>query len=77
MTTTSTTIDELTDAQYEVADKIEKYLEAHAGKDFTRSVVANRVHTDYQTAQTVLAYMAERGYVTSFGAGSWTHYTAR
>ncbi len=68
---------ELTDAEFEIADRIETLLEADPARSWTPSEVARKVHTTTGDAARVLAYMKANRYVTAIGNGAWTRYLAR
>lgn len=68
---------ELTDEQYEIADKIERILEGPAGKDgLPPSGVARRAKVTYDQAWTVLTWMVRHQYAHTSGNGAWTRYHA-
>jgi len=55
--TTSRSTWVLTDEQGEIADQIDLWLEARAGKDFSTSQIARGVHADLFDVDTVLRWM--------------------
>lgn len=64
---------ELTAEQFEIADRIETFLES-APYWMTPSNIGRHVKTDTATARIVLSYMAERGYVLVDGNGNRARY---
>lgn len=71
-----TLADELTEAQYEIADTITLWLEAHAGAH-SRSVIARGVKADYQEVATALAWLDRNRMIAADGNGCWRKYAAR
>lgn len=71
-----TLTDNLTDAQFDIADRIVPWLETHAGMH-SRSAVARGVKTDYDDTATALAWLDRNIMVASLGNGSWRKYGAR
>lgn len=67
---------ELTDTQYELADKITLWLEAHAGSH-TRSAIARGCGVATHEAAAVLESMEQHTEVAAAGNGSWKRYAAR
>jgi hypothetical protein len=76
MNTNTTTAQDLTDAQYEVADQIVAWLEAHAGIH-SRSVIARGVKASYDDVAAALTFMDSYRMVTADGNKSWRKYGAR
>jgi hypothetical protein len=78
MNTDLTTItDELTDAEFEIADRIELWLEARPGKLHNRSSIAKGVKAEYWEVHHVLNWMDRFVYVVAEGNGCWRKYGAR
>lgn len=75
MTTTTTTKD-LSDTQYEVADRIVAWLETHAGLH-NRSTIARAVKADYADVAAALTFMDNYRMVVADGNKSWRKYGAR
>lgn len=70
---TSTGTDELTDEQFQLADRIDLVLE-NAGNGLTISAIAKRARGDYHDVADVLAYLLKHEYAHTSGNGSWAHY---
>jgi hypothetical protein len=70
---------DLTDAQYELADKISAFLETQkdAAVSWAPSAVAKRVRCTTNQARTVLQWMAAHHEVLTSGNGAWTRYEHR
>lgn len=67
--------DTLTDAQCDLAERIEGLLRTKAvEKTWTPSEVAQRLRVDTATARTVLLWMARYLYVRTYGEGARTRY---
>jgi hypothetical protein len=66
----------LTDAQYEVADRIVAWLEAHAGLH-NRSTIARAVKADYSDVAAALNFMERYTMVVADGNKSWRKWGAR
>jgi hypothetical protein len=60
-------VTELTDAQYEIADAIERWLEARPGRDFNTSQIARGVKASHPDTRKVLRWMAINRYVNHNG----------
>lgn len=71
-----TLADELTDAQYGIADAIVPWLEDHQGAH-SRSVIARGVKADYQEVATALAWLDRNRMIAADGNKSWRKYAAR
>lgn len=67
--------DELSNEQYEVADRIEAALE-RTPEGLTPSAAARAARTDYATALAALQYMVAHLYAHTSGNGAWTRYHA-
>lgn len=67
---------ELTDEQYDLADRIELVLEAAPAAGLTPSAVARRVRTTTAQAALVLAWLTECRYAHTSGNGAWRRYHA-
>jgi hypothetical protein len=76
MTTNTSTAKDLTDAQYEIADSIELWLEAHPGKLHNRSAIARGVKADHAEVSSVLNWMDVNRMVIADGNGCWRKYRA-
>ena len=72
-----TLTDELTDAQYEIADAITLWLEDHHQGAHSRSVIARGVKADYQEVATALAWLDRNRMIAADGNKSWRKYAAR
>lgn len=67
--------DDLTDEQYDLADRIEGLLRTKPPEvTWTPSDIARRLHVDTTTARTVLSWMARRLYVRTYGNGARMRY---
>lgn len=75
--TAAISTNELTDAEFEIADRIEALLEADPTQSWTPSGVAREVRVTTTDAARVLAYLLTNRYITAAGNGAWTRYTAR
>lgn len=75
--TTATATSELSDSEYEIADRIYALLESDVTRSWTPSSAARKVHTDTTTAAAVLRWMREHRMVAADGNGAWTRYSAR
>lgn len=71
-----TLTDDLTDAQYEIADAIVPWLEGHQGAH-NRSAIARGVKADYQEVATALAWLDRNRMIAADGNKSWRKYAAR
>lgn len=69
-------LDELTEAQWAVADRVEAVLEAADRSGMTISMVARKVRCDYLDARAVLAYLDRHQYAHTTGNGAWSRYHA-
>jgi hypothetical protein len=69
--------DELTDEQYEIADRIELWLEAHPGKLYNRSTIARGVKAGHAEVTTILAWLDRNRMVVADGNGCWRKYGVR
>lgn len=58
---------DLTDEQYELADKIELWLEARPHRDFNTSQIARGVHADHAETSSVLYWMTIHQHINSNG----------
>jgi hypothetical protein len=67
---------DLTDEQYELADRIEAALEAAGPDGLTPSRIARKAHADYHETCDVLFWMVAHQYAHTSGNGAWTHYHA-
>ena len=78
MTTTDQlrTDDDLSIADYALADLLEVALEAANADGLTPSVAARKVRSDRDTTARVLAWMVANQYAHSTGNGAWRHYHA-
>lgn len=67
---------DLTEAQYDVADRIELAMEADPDTTWTPSALARKVRADYDDVVTVLRWLVAGQYgVTTCGkGGAWTRY---
>lgn len=68
--------DNLTDAQYEVADAIVIWLENHTGLH-NRSTIARGVKADYDTTAAALGWLDRNRMIAADGNKSWRKYGAR
>ena len=68
--------DDLTDAQYEIADRIVPWLEAHPGVH-NRSAIARGVKADHQEVSTALAWLDRNQMIAGDGNKSWRKYGVR
>jgi hypothetical protein len=66
--------DQLTDEQYQLADRLELALEAAPPAGLTPSAAARKVGTDTVSARHVLDYLVRHRYAHTSGNGAWTHY---
>ena len=67
---------DLTDAQYEIADKIEIALEAADARGLTPSALARKVKIPTAQIYAVLNWMVNGRYIHTSGNRSWTRYHA-
>lgn len=68
---------DLTNEQFQIADQVERFLEAHPGKDFSPSIIARGIGRTTDQTRPVLRYLFEHRYITADGHGAWTRYSAR
>lgn len=61
---------------YEIADKVELWLEKHPGY-FSASRIARGVHESTHTLYPILGWMLRNQYIKAAGNGCWINYTAR
>lgn len=73
---TAPTLPDLTDEQYELADRVELALRAADKGGMTPSAIAKKTRADYFKVTTVLAWMVARQYVHTSGNGARTRYHA-
>jgi hypothetical protein len=64
----------LTDEQFDIADRIELWLEAHPGKLHNRSTIARG---DYNEVEVILHWMDKHYMVAADGNGCWRKYGER
>lgn len=76
MTATVADFRDLTDEQYELADRVEVALRAADKGGMTPSAIAKKTRADYFKVTTVLAWMVAHQYVHTSGNGARTHYHA-
>ncbi len=69
--------DELTDAGYDLADKIEAGFKAQPDATWTPSGMARKVKADTGEVRNVLAWMVRHRYIDGDGNGAWTRYMRR
>jgi hypothetical protein len=69
--------DDMTDAEYDIADRIELWLEARPGKLHNRSSIAKGVKAAHSDVTRVLHWMDRNVYVIADGNGCWRKYGAR
>ena len=77
MTIDITTPYELTDDQYDIADRIELWLEARPGKLHNRSTIARGVKAELFEVERILHWMDRTRMVVADGNGCWRKYAAR
>lgn len=68
--------DELTADQYDAADRIVAWFEAHPGMH-NRSTIARGAKAEYDTAASALAWLDRNRMIAAGGNGSWRKYGAR
>lgn len=66
-------IEELTEAEYTIADRIERKLEM-SPEGVTPSMAARAARTDTGTAAKVLGWMCVNRYAHAAPRGAWTRY---
>jgi hypothetical protein len=65
---------DLTDEQFDIADRIDVALEAAKREGLTPSQVARKAHTTTAEAAEILDWMTRRQMAHTSGNGAWTHY---
>jgi hypothetical protein len=72
-----TNADELTDEQYEIADRIDLWLEAHPGKLYNRSTIARAAKASHAEVSYILNWLDRSRMVVADGNGCWRKYGTR
>ena len=68
---------ELTDEQYEIADRIDLWLEAHPGKLHNRSTIARAAKASQTDVSYILNWLDANRMVIADGNGCWRKYGHR
>lgn len=74
MTNTAAAAEDLTDADYDLAQRILDALSERCGRDFTRSELARLAKVDTHRVEAALAALVADGNVSSTDRGAWSRF---
>ena len=73
----STMTEELTDQQYDLADRIAEVIDGmKRARNWSPSELGRKLGADTVAVKVVLQWMAARQYIAAQGTGAWTRYSS-